>query len=177
MFKFKNLFVVACALTTTLALAQAPQTQAAGKGLAKNRESAAKFEMRAGYSRNNDLNAVFNITVGGDDAPNRVHIDLKRANDLTFDHRNHKATLNGLAVLAVKSGDQIRRIEGRIEITVVDIAHPQRDDVNLNDAENDRQPHDRIIVKFHAINSDTTYSFEGLVLRGDIKIGAPIRDR
>lgn len=168
MIKFKALTIVACLLVTSFAFGQADahNNSAAGKGLAKNRENAAKFEMRAFKGPRGEVKANFNATIGAEDAPNRVNIELKRPGELTF--RPDAANLTGLAILTVKNGNNVRRIEGRIEIIVVDVVHPQREDA-INEDMN--QPHDRIIIKFHASQGDTTYTFEGLVVRGDIKVG------
>ncbi|MFM9873865.1 MAG: hypothetical protein ACKVQS_10425 [Fimbriimonadaceae bacterium] len=168
MINIKSIAIAACLLVASLAFGQTDvqNNSAAGKGLAKNRENAAKFELRAFKGPRGDVKANFSATVGGEDSPNRVNIELKRAGDLNF--RPDAAILTGAAVLTVKNGSNVRRIEGRIEVTVVDVVHPNQGDEGNEDL---NKPHDRIIIRFRANQGDTTYSFEGLVVRGDIKVG------
>lgn len=159
----KTILIAASLLVSVTAFAQAEGINgAAGKGIANNqKEQSARFDFRVGESRQSNPKGSFSITVGGEDLPSRVHIDLKRIANLESGEK--RAQFGGLAVLIVNRNGQPQRIEGRLQVTVFDITGP-------NESGESRPQRDRIKVEFRANNSDLTFDYEGFVNRGDIKV-------
>ncbi|ARU41671.1 hypothetical protein CCB80_11175 [Armatimonadetes bacterium Uphvl-Ar1] len=158
----KTILVAASLLVSVFAFAQAEHgNHTAGKGVAKNQEQTAEFEFRAGQVRNGEVKGNFSMTVGGQNLPSRVKIELKRIGNLEVGE--DRASFQGAGVLVVNRNGRLERVEGRIKVTVFDVTGP-------NENGEERPHRDRIKVEFKAANSNLTFDFEGFVTRGDIRV-------
>ncbi|MBL8066961.1 MAG: hypothetical protein JNM28_00760 [Armatimonadetes bacterium] len=136
-----------------------------GKGLAQNREIGGKFELRATHNERGETVGRFLFQAGNEETPRQVTIELKRPMSLEF--AGDGSVFKGRGIMVVREGRDIRRFEGNITVRAADLAPPAGD----NGSPDPNVPHDRLVVRFEADRSDVTYTFEGIVTRGDIKIG------
>ncbi|MCB0824836.1 MAG: hypothetical protein KDC26_01490 [Armatimonadetes bacterium] len=149
---------------------QKPKVIAAGKGVAEARNNIrAEFQFRFFPGRRPGA-------FGGDFSMSAVSREPHRAIKLNFGEvaeirtDGDTAIIHGSARMAVRTDDGERVFNGRVKITVKDIAPNRRDgEVDGNAAapqEHDRK--DRITVEFQAVGADVTWTFEGVVARGGI---------
>lgn len=169
--QLKTLVVTAILLVASIAFAQQDATQdtrpkfVEGKGLAQNRDIGAKFDVFATHNERHETVGRFKFQVGTEETPRQVTIEMKRPMSVEFS--GDGSVFKGRGIMVVREGREIRRFEGNITVRAVDLAPPTGDHGNTNPNE----PHDRLVVKFEADRSDVTYTFEGIVTRGDIKVG------
>jgi hypothetical protein len=163
----KNLLIATTIAATALANSQTETLRfVEGQGVAKNQNRGAEFRLRAAKNTQGQLEARFNFASGNPNENGGVKIELKRPLELIFD--GNRSLLKGNAVMTARNNGETRRFEGKLEVIAWDIVNPPV-------SQNPNDPHDRIVVKFHAPannnHAEVNYTFEGLVMRGDIKIG------